>query len=67
MTTKLTNVQLELLNTFAYNLPEEELAELKDVLVAFFAKRVRQRTSRLWKERGYTAQTMEDWLNDENQ
>lgn len=67
MTAKLTNVQIELLRTFAYELSEEELTELKKVLVAFFAKRIRQRTSRIWEEKGYTAQTMQDWLNDENQ
>ncbi|MEZ4901956.1 MAG: hypothetical protein R2822_09450 [Spirosomataceae bacterium] len=64
---KLTNVQLELINTFAYELPEEELKDLKGVLMQFFAKRVRQKTTKIWQEKNYTAQTMHDWLNDENQ
>lgn len=64
---RLTNVQVELLNTFAYELPEEELKDLKKVLVKFFAQRIRQHTAELWQEKGYTAQTMHDWLNDENQ
>lgn len=67
VTQKLTNVQVELLNTFAYELPEEELKDLKKVLVGFFAKRIRQQTSQIWKEKGYTSETMKDWLNDENQ
>ncbi len=66
-TPKLTNVQVELLNTFAYELPEEELKDLKKVLVGFFAKRIRQQTSQIWEEKGYTSETMKDWLNDENQ
>ncbi len=67
VTQKLTNVQVELLNTFAYELPEEELKDLKKVLVGFFAKRIRQQTSQIWEEKGYTSETMKDWLNDENQ
>lgn len=65
-TPKLTNVQVEL-NTFAYELPEEELKDLKKVLVGFFAKRIRQQTNQIWEEKGYTSETMKDWLNDENQ
>mgnify|MGYP006934651306 CR=1 FL=1 len=64
---KLTNVQLELLNTFAYDLPEEELKDLKSVLVRFFAERIRLKTSDVWNQKGYTAETMQAWLNDENQ
>lgn len=67
VTQKLTNVQVELLNTFAYELPEEELKDLKKVLVGFFAKRIRQQTNQIWEEKGYTSETMKDWLNDENQ
>lgn len=67
VTQKLTNVQVELLNTFAYELPEEELKDLKKVLVGFFAKRIRQQTSQIWEEKEYTPETMKDWLNDENQ
>lgn len=64
---KLTNVQLELLKTFSYELPEEEIRELKKVLVKFFADRVRKKTSTIWQEKGYSNQTMQEWLEDENQ
>lgn len=63
----LTNMQLELLKLYAYHLPEEELQELKKILAAFFADRIRNRTGKLWQERGYTQETMQQWLNDENQ
>ena len=52
---------------FSYNLPEDELQELKQTLVKFFAQRIRKRTDAIWQERGYTAQTMENWLNEEEQ
>ncbi len=63
----LTNVQLELLKLYAYDLKEEEMQELKKVLAAFFAERIRQRTGKIWQERGYTQETMQQWLNDETQ
>lgn len=63
----LTNVQLELLKMFAYNLPEDELQDLKQTLVKFFAKRIRNHADMIWKERGYTAETMKNWLNEDSQ
>jgi len=35
---KLTNVQLELLKLFQYNLPEKQLVEIKNILAKYFAK-----------------------------
>jgi hypothetical protein len=64
---KLTNTPLEILKTFAYEIQEEELQDLKKVLVKFFADRIRSKTGRIWQEKGYTNQTMQDWLNDEKQ
>jgi hypothetical protein len=63
----LSNLQLELLKLYAYNLQEEDMLELKKVLAAFFAERIRKRTKKIWQERGYTQETMQQWLNDENQ
>ena len=63
----LTNMQLELLKMFAYRLPDEELAEIKTVLMRFFAQRIRNRAATTWTERGYTNETMEAWLNEDEQ
>ncbi len=63
----LTNIQLELLKLYAYDLKEEDMQELKKVLASFFAERIRKRTGKLWQERGYSQETMEQWLNDETQ
>lgn len=63
----LTNTQLELLKLYAYELKEEEMAELKNMLATFFASRIRNRTKKIWEEKGFTQSTMEQWLNDENQ
>ena len=63
----LTNVQLELLKMFKYTLPEDELIEMKDVLVRFFAQRIRKRTSAIWTERQYSNDTMQTWLHEDEQ
>ncbi len=63
----LSNTQLELLKIFSYDLPEEELKDLKKVLINFFAQRIRKRTSQIWEERDYTSETMKKWLNEEEQ
>ncbi|NJN33219.1 MAG: hypothetical protein HC817_02180 [Saprospiraceae bacterium] len=63
----LTNTQLTLLKMFAYQLPEEELEEMKAVLARFFAQRIRKRTAQIWEERQYSNDTMQTWLNEEGQ
>jgi len=60
----LTNTQLQLLKLYAYDLKEEEMQDLQKVLATFFAERIRKRTGNLWQERGYTNETMKEWLND---
>lgn len=66
-TASLSNLQLELLKLFSYQLPEEELIDLKKILAGFFSERLKKRTSSIWKEKGYTQEDMDKWLNDENQ
>jgi hypothetical protein len=67
MATPLTNLQLELLKVFTYQLPEEELLEVKRLLADFFAKRLTDRASEIWAKKGYSQSDMEKWLSDENQ
>ncbi|MDO8367880.1 MAG: hypothetical protein Q7T20_13850 [Saprospiraceae bacterium] len=63
----LTNIQLQLLKLYSYDLKEDEMQDLQKMLASFFAERIQKRTSKLWDERGYTNETMKQWLNDENQ
>lgn len=63
----LTNLQLELLKLFSYQLPDEELIEIKKLFSKFFAERLKKGMSQIWKEKGYTQEDMDKWLNDENQ
>ena len=61
---KLTNVQIELLKLFQYNLPDKQLAEIKNLLARYFAETATEEMDRLWEEKGWNDQTMNDWANE---
>jgi hypothetical protein len=61
---KLTNVQIELLKLFQYNLPEKQLAEIKNMLAKYFAKSATEEMDKLWHEKGWDNNTMNDWANE---
>lgn len=55
--------QLELLKLFSRVKSEEELGELKRIIVEFYAKRLMDRADRIWDERGYTQEDMDRLAN----
>jgi hypothetical protein len=61
---KLTNVKIELLKLFQYNLPEKQLAEIKNILAKYFAKSATCEMDKLWDEKGWDNNTMDDWANE---
>lgn len=65
--TPLTNVQLELLKLYSFNLSDAELLDLKQVLARHFADRLTTHIDSICQEKGYTADDMERWLNEDNQ
>ncbi len=63
----LTNLQMELLQLYSLKLSDSELLQVKDILARHFAGRLGQHVDRLWQERGWSADVMEQWLIDEGQ
>jgi hypothetical protein len=61
---KLTNVQIELLKLFQYNLPEEQLVEIKNILAKYFAKTATAEMDRLWEENNWDNDLMQEWANE---
>jgi hypothetical protein len=61
---KLTNVQIELLKLFQYNLPEEQLAEIKNILAKYFAKTATTEMNKLWDENNWDNDLMQEWANE---
>jgi hypothetical protein len=61
---KLTNVQIELLKLFQYNLPEKQLAEIKNMLAKYFAETATVEMDKLWAENNWTNDEMKQWANE---
>lgn len=61
---KLTNLQLDLLNVFSHPLSEAQLLEVKDLLANYFAEKATQEMDRLWDEKGWSDETMQEWTNE---
>ena len=61
---KLTNVQIELLKLFQYNLPEEQLVEIKNILAKYFAKTASAEMDKLWEENNWNNAMMKDLVNE---
>ena len=59
----LTELQLELVKTFSRPLPEDQVREIRQLLADYFARKVDEEVDRLFEERGYDEQTIEEWLN----
>jgi hypothetical protein len=61
---KLTNMQLELLKLFQYNLPDKQLAEIKNMLAKYFAKSATAEMDKLFEENGWDNETIKDWTKE---
>ena len=61
---KLTNVQIELLKLFQYNLPEKQLAEIKNILAKYFANTATAEMDKLWNENNWNNDVMKEWANE---
>ena len=54
----LSNVQLELLKLFAENLPENDLLEVKKLLVSWRFRKLKDAANKVWDEKGFTEDDM---------
>ena len=49
---KLTNLQLELLKVFNYELNEQQLTDIRDLLAKYFAEQATQEMDKNWEQQG---------------
>jgi hypothetical protein len=61
---KLTNLQLELLKVFQYNLDESQLNEVKELLSEYFLKNIDKEMDKVWKEKNWSDEEMDNILSD---
>jgi len=63
-TQKLSNLQLELLKVFSYQLDNKQLVDIKELLTKYFAKQATQEIDKLWDENNWDNETMTEWTNE---
>ena len=61
---KLTNLQLELLKIFSYQLNQQQLTAIKNLLANYFAGQAIQEMDKLWEENNWDNSTMTNWANE---
>lgn len=64
VTSKMTNLQQELLKLFSIDIDEKELLEIKEILTKFFANRVMNEADKIWNEKGFSDKEMDRLLHD---
>ena len=62
----LTSLQLELLKIYSFGIKDEQLLEIKQLLVRYFADKATEEADKLWDEKGWTNDTMREWLKGES-
>ncbi|MGB3586194.1 MAG: hypothetical protein WBA23_06620 [Tunicatimonas sp.] len=64
ITGKLTNLQVELLELFQYDLSDSQLEEVRSLLAHYFAEKATQEMDRLWEENDWNEDTMHRWADE---
>lgn len=64
---RLTNLQQELLQLYARNVSDDDLRAIHALIGQYFAQRLSKLADEAWEREGWSAQTMQDLLNDPNQ
>jgi hypothetical protein len=65
--TRFTALQQELLKLFGREVPEEDLKAIKDLIGKYFLDKLQNKVDEKAKEKGYTQQDFDSWLNDSGQ
>ncbi len=60
----LSNLQIELLKLFNYNLQEKQLIEIKKLLSSYFAQNITKDIDELWDEEKWDDKTIETWKGE---
>jgi hypothetical protein len=63
---QLTNLQQELLKIYSYDIKENDLKEIKRILLRYFAKKASDEADKVWEEKGLTNEDMDRWLNEDS-
>jgi hypothetical protein len=60
----MNSIQLEILNLFNDYQSEEDLQEIKSLLIIYMADKVRREADKAFDEKNYTSEIFEKWKSD---
>jgi hypothetical protein len=60
----LTNLQLELVKLFSFEVSEDQLKELKQILVDYFASKITEDMDKLFEENNWNESKIEEWSSE---
>lgn len=61
----LSNILQEFLKLYASGIKETDLLPVKKYLASYFADKAIEEADKIWDEKGYTNNTMNQWLNED--
>ena len=64
MSSSLNDIQLEILKLFRHNQSEEELIEIKSLLVAYLSYKVTMEADKAFDSKGHSFSVFEKWKNE---
>jgi hypothetical protein len=63
-TKRLTNLQLELLKVFSFDISDNQLIEIKSMLTQYFAQKVTNDLDVLFEQKGWGIEKIEEWSEE---
>jgi hypothetical protein len=60
----LTNLQLELLKVFSFDLSDQQIREIRSLLAKYFAEQATREMDKLWENEKWSDETMEKWSKE---
>lgn len=60
----LSNLQQELIKLYNADIKEDYLLHIKQYLASYFTGKAMNEADNIWEQKGYTSDTMNQWLND---
>jgi hypothetical protein len=62
----LSNLQQELLKLYSSDIEDADLLHIKKYLAAYFADKAIKEADKIWDDKNYTHETMDQWLNEDD-
>jgi len=63
-TSSISNMQQELLKLYAADIADADLLNIKRYLAKYFASKAIDEADRIWEEKNYNNETMNEWLKE---